>query len=199
MKTTLLTIIILLLLLLNGYQFWTCKDCPQETITKYRTDTITIIQQYPPIDLDIPDPIPTTITVTQTDTIYLPGDTTILEIRDTIYDEIVNIYRDTIILKDRSLSGAEPSIMYEHMVRGELLASNIQLTVPHTTINSTNRTYIREYQHQLFGTSGVVTNQQFFDVALGLQYIHLDKGIHYQYAVGQQIHSFTFSHRFLRR
>jgi len=205
MKNTLLTIGILLLLIANGYQYWTCKDCPQETIIKTRTDTIHTIETVYLDDVIIPKPKTIQVTTHQLDTLWLPGDTLILEIRDTIIQENLNIYRDTITVQlgkedtERSRRGVEPSIMYEHLVRGELLSSQYRLIVPFTTINSQNRTYIREFEHQLFATTGVVTNEAFFDVALGAQYINKENGIHYQYAVGQNIHSFTFLRRIFRR
>ena len=205
MKNTLLTIVILLLLIANGYQYWTCKDCPQETIIKIRTDTIHTIETVYLDDVIIPKPKIIQVTTHQLDTLWLPGDTLILEIRDTIIQENLNIYRDTITVQlgkedtERSRRGVEPSIMYEHLVRGELLSSQYRLIVPFTTINSQNRTYIREFEHQLFATTGVVTNEAFFDVALGAQYINKENGIHYQYAVGQNIHSFTFLRRIFRR
>jgi len=200
MKNTLLTIVILLLLIANGYQYWTCKDCPQETIIKIRTDTIHTIETVYLDDVIIPKPKIIQVTTHQLDTLWLPGDTLILEIRDTITKENLKIYRDTITVRaPRSLSEVEGSIMYEHLVRGELLSSQYRLIVPFTTINSQNRTYIREFEHQLFATTGVVTNEAFFDVALGAQYINKENGIHYQYAVGQNIHSFTFLRRIFRR
>ena len=197
MKNTLLAIIILLLLIANGYQYWTCRDCPKETITHVRTDTIRIIEEIMIPDIYVPQPKKTKVETHVRDTLWLPGDTVILSVIDTSYWEEVNIYRDTIYLRDQGT--VAPSLMYEHLIRGELLSSNFRLLIPTTTIHSNNRTYIREFEHQLFGSAGVITNQNFFDVALGLQYIHKDKGITYNYAVGQEIHSFTFLHRFLRR
>lgn len=205
MKNTLLTIVIILLLIANGYQYWTCKDCPQETIIKIRTDTIHTIETVYLDDVIIPKPKTIQVTTHQLDTLWLPGDTLILEIRDTIIQENLNIYRDTITVQlgkegtERSRRGVQPSIMYEHLVRGELLSSQYRLIIPFTTINSQNRTYIREFEHQLFATTGVVTNEAFFDVALGAQYINKENGIHYQYAVGQNIHSFTLLRRIFRR
>ncbi len=205
MKNTFLTIVILLLLIANGYQYWTCKDCPQETIIKIRTDTIHTIETVYLDDVIIPKPKTIQVTTHQLDTLWLPGDTLILEIRDTIIQENLNIYRDTITVQlgkedtERSRRGVQPSIMYEHLVRGTLLSSQYRLIIPFTTINSQNRTYIREFEHQLFATTGVVTNEAFFDVALGAQYINKENGIHYQYAVGQNIHSFTLLRRIFRR
>lgn len=203
MKNTLLAIIILLLLIANGYQYWTCKDCPVETITHVRTDTIRVIEEVMIPDVYVPQPKTVRVETHVRDTLWLPGDTVMLSVIDTSYWEEVNVYRDTIYITDtQSHSGRNnnrPSIMYEHLIRGELLASNYRLIIPTTTINSTNRTYIREYRHQLYGMSGVVVNGNFFDVALGIQYLHIDKGIQYQYSVGQGIHSFTFGQRIIRR